>query len=776
MQIDFARKTARLSIGELAGFSVGPGALTEGQQGRWRTQVGQEWHQSEEQASREAGEVGRYEVSLKEAIRRGPWTIELQGRIDQVIQETSCTLIREVKTVSLGLPLELDELETAYPAYFAQLGAYLSLFPTEDERPLKGELLFINIDDGIRQRLHEDACFIQQFESQVDALISYLESESQRKQARNASEKPVAFETLRVGQEGVLETIASAHEQSPICFLQAPTGFGKTGLVLEYALHQLLDGFCDRILYLTCKTSGQLQVMSTLDTLIGDYPGLNAVQVRSRDDLCSKPDCLCDPADARLQGGDRWKHCDLTPGFFLAELLEQPARFLETGERERICPYELMRATLPYADIWVGDINYLFSPRNQGLFLNQPSFDLDRCLVIIDEAHNLHSRVADGFSFSVSFAEVEALHAVLQWGNTHPKIRRALESWMDFLEQLSPSDTLSDLEIYECQDCSETLYDTLQNNPLYSNALDENAVRQLWELAEVVSFFSTRGIERYCWCPEKGRVNLTCIDASGVIAKELKSCRAGLLMSATLEPFHYHLKCCGLLQEKPLPVKVDAHAPWRDGAYRLAIDTRVDTRYRERDRHHSTIAESLYLSSEYSNAPVVAFFPSFAYAQQVHRRLEDEFPQVRGILQPRGLRFQDQAQFIEEALMMGDIIFLILGSGFAEGVDLLGGRVALAAVVGPALPEVNAIQKRKYSDRLELGKDAAFSEVYQIPGMQKIHQAVGRLVRQPGHQARLLFLGQRFAETSYRELIDPSLGPATDIHDKESLIHWLQHE
>jgi len=777
MQIDFTQRTARLSIGELAAFSVGPSALTEGQQGSWRTRVGVEWHQHEEKASREAGEQGRYEVPLKASLSRNDWTLELQGRIDQLIQQEDGLLIREVKTVSLPLPLEMEDLQQAYPAYFAQLGAYLSLYPLcteETASTLQGELLFINIDDGIRQSLTDDQLFTGYFEEQVDALVRYLEEENNRKTHRTSDDKPTAFEELRIGQEGVIRQINQAHKSSPITFLQAPTGFGKTGLVLEYAIHKLIDGEFDRILYLTCKTSGQLQVMSTLDSLIGEHPGLHAVQVRSRDDLCSKPECLCDPNDQRLQGGDRWRQCGLTPGMFLEELLHQPERFVETGQRERICPYELMRATLPYADIWVGDINYLFAPRNQGLFLNQPSFELDQCLVIIDEAHNLHSRVADGFSFSVAFDEVESLHAIFQWGNSHPRVRLALETWMDFLEKLRPSESLTDLEIYECQDCAETLYDTLQNNPVRSTVLDENAVRQIWELAEVVSFFSNAGIERYCWCPENGRVNLTCTDASAVIAKSLKSTKSALLLSATLEPFPFHLKSCGLLREKPLPEKVDAHAPWRDGAYQLAIDTRVDTRYRQRNHYHTAIAETLYTSSRYSDKPIVAFFPSFGYAEQVYRKLDDEFPQVRGILQPRGLRFQDQSAFIEQALMQGDVIFLVLGSGFAEGVDLLGGRVEIAAVISPALPEVNPIQKRKYEQLLPLGKEVAFNEVYQIPGMQKIHQAVGRLVRQPGHRARLLFIGKRFEEASYRELIDPQLNPDTLIVEDVDLTNWLQ--
>ena len=116
-----------------------------------------------------------------------------------------------------------------------------------------------------------------------------------------------------------------------------------------------------------------------------------------------------------------------------------------------------------------------------------------------------------------------------------------------------------------------------------------------------------------------------------------------------------------------------------------------------------------------------------------------------------------------------------MGSVFAEGIDHLGGHTDLAIIVGPALPEVNALQKKRMEDRKHLGRDPAFEEVYQIPGMQKINQALGRLVRAPGQTARILFHCKRFAETSYQDLLMEDFQSDHTIRNQDDLENWLKN-
>ncbi|MCX6932694.1 MAG: helicase, partial [Verrucomicrobia bacterium] len=142
-------------------------------------------------------------------------------------------------------------------------------------------------------------------------------------------------------------------------------------------------------------------------------------------------------------------------------------------------------------------------------------------------------------------------------------------------------------------------------------------------------------------------------------------------------------------------------------------------------------------------------------------------------LQPRLTDLAAQTAWVEESLVLTDALFLVLGSSFAESIDLLGGRVTHAMVIGPALPEVNAVQRARIAELRDLGREAAFRRVYQIPGMAKVNQALGRLVRAPGQRARVLLHCRRFAELSYAQLLARDYQFGQNIATDSELTAWL---
>ncbi len=776
MKINFENKVVKLSVGDLADFKTGPGQLTNRRQGRWRTQLGVEWHNQEKETSEAAGESGKYEVSLNGSWPYKGWVFNIKGRIDQWIDTDDKSIIREIKTTSYPLPAETDNLIETYPSYFAQLGTYLVLLEHMRSKslPFSGELLFIGIEDNIRQTITDNQLCKDFFHTQIDALWQFVEDKRKRQEKLSNLPKLKAFEIHREGQEQIQEQLQKASEKSKITFFQAPTGFGKTGVALEFAINKIKEGQVKQVIYLTSKSSGQQQVMAQLSSMLPKDSQLYPLQVRNKNELCFAPSCRCEPNDKRLSQGDRWKRCGLSPLLFLKSPLNQPQLFRDAGHERNMCPYEIMRGTLPYADLWIGDLNYVFSPRNQSLFFEQPGFDLSKTLLIIDEAHNLPSRVADIFSYQISFVIVEQIHAELQLANVHPAIKRALESLMDFLVHITENEALDDTNCYECQDCMEALDSAVQRHPIHSDFLDEETIQNLWELSDCSRFFINNHLEKLIWSPSRGVVNLSCLDAAAEIADILQQTNNSLLMSATLEPQAYYLKLNGLLKSKQTPAWVLGNTPWRQGAYKCAVDMRVDTRYKSRNQHLFTTAETLANAVQYSRQSVAVFFPSYKYAQNIARALDNEFPHLRVALQQRGGTLDEQSAFIDESVEEADLILLILGSGFAEGIDHLGGKVNLAIIVGPALPEVNTLQRKRMTDRSKLGREAAFEEVYQIPGMQKINQALGRLVRAPGQKANVLFHCQRFAEPSYHDLLFEDFKTNVLIKSDDDLHDWLK--
>jgi Rad3-related DNA helicase len=239
-------------------------------------------------------------------------------------------------------------------------------------------------------------------------------------------------------------------------------------------------------------------------------------------------------------------------------------------------------------------------------------------------------------------------------------------------------------------------------------------------------------------------------------------------------------------RDSAAPQLLRAHTPWRDGSYDIAFDARVDTTYQQRAQHYTTTAATIATlhaaasRSEVSRAAslssaVAVFFPSYAYAEAIARELATVAPGLRVALQPKLRDLAAQSAWVDESLLLTDALFLVLGSSFAESIDTLGGRIGHAMVVGPALPEVNAVQRARLAEaaRSSLSREAAFRRVYQIPGMTKVNQALGRLVRAPGQRARVVLHCRRFLDPGYASLLAPEYQLGTNLLDDLELERWL---
>jgi len=1050
MHFDLATRIVTLGVGELAGFALGPRTSAGGAGGLWRAQLGQHWHN--EFRTRAAEEPGaRFEVPIGGDYTYRSWTFRLSGRIDQYLPSPAGGVrLRELKTVTRPLPASEPELQAEFPGYFVQLAAYLVLHAlAPDAEPARGELVFIEASTGLVQTVAAPAESTAILHGQLDELVGFLDARRRAAARRRGLPVRPAFAQFRPGQEHVqrdlraalgidpsVAPLASAADSevgrtvpgepppssvvrpqssplsslspsasglpSVLCF-EAPTGFGKTGCLLEFALTALKEGIYDRLIYLTGKSTGQLQVVRQLETMLApEIPssvaplaraaipadpvaervgvsipsskaspatdGLTAFatpptglpcgaaresgdsaapvpdtraafasrlpvwQVRSKAEHCVNTlyHCLPDACPFIRDAAERW-HGSGLPRFYL---LDSEPRDLDSlkaaGRAAAICPYEITRAALPYNDVWVGDYNYVFAPANRGLFFEQPGFDAGSTLLIVDEAHNLPARVADAYSHSVRAADAWTTYDALRAARAPASFILAWEAWARELDDLRPCEALDGASEIGLRAAASRLATLVPATALDFVALGPTVSELLWELPELDEFLDSAELPKLLWCPARGELRVTCLDAANAIAATLRQFRHAILTSATLNPPDAFATACGLdrapvakrvsvstpaapicgaaresgdypplaegltafatpptvaplaraaksdgphpldlaatlgklprgakkklaglttgaallrVEEEqtapPLPF-LRADTPWRHGAYRVAIDTRVDTRWERRTHHFevtaatvaqlcaaaafgatpSVVAKRVSVppsevgrtvpgeppasptvappakaaipvpsplprcgaaresgDSAVTVAPGAVFFPSYAYAEAVAQTCAASHPALRIAQQPRGIDLAKQTEFIESALAAHDALFLILGTGYTEGIDLLGGRVTHAMVVGPALPEVNAVQRAKLAHCNARSRDAAFRLVYQVPGMQKVNQALGRLVRAPGHRATVLLHCCRFAEASYRELLDPELQNAVVLDCDETLAAWLSgHE
>jgi len=862
MQFSLENKTVNLSVGEFAAFTLGPQESAGGGQGIWRAQLGRHWHDElrtrTEQEFTVAGGLRpdvQFEVVIEGRLVHRGWTFALNGRIDQRIGDT----LREIKSVMRTLPASETELRTDYPAYFRQLAVYAALFALRQPGPtaavprprIRSELIFVEAGSGVAQTVVLSAFDEALVFHQLDTLVEFLNLRLRATARRRALEFLPAFQALRPGQENIQAELAAAlslqsigsgetpsiaqatiGQPAPVLLFEAPTGYGKTGCVMEFALGSLRSGRFARVIWLTGKSTGQLQVVQTLEQMtaipnpvcnvLRYTPGLAFWQVRNKSEHCVNHTfhCVRDGCSYLAGGTERWPRSGLAK-FYLDDAQPHDLDTLRAaGCEARICPYEITRTSLAFNDIWIGDFNYVFAPANRGLFFEQPGFDPAETLLIVDEAHNLPSRVAGAHSHRATGNDARLLLAELDHLQAPKPLIRLLEEWAQLLASLRPADSLDPAIEDEIHDLAGKLADLVATLPIDYVALGQHHSESLWQFASLDNFLTDTQLRKLLWVSREGELEFTCIDAASVIGKSLREFGGAILMSATLQPYAEFAASCGLdrtggetssplgvpgtpNKSDPLPyTTLSALTPWRAGAYDVAVDLRVDTSFRQRGKHYGATAATIEAMCEAAStsplnpgpqirdlespsafspphttrSAVAVFFPSYAYAEAVLRALDQSGSVLRVAMQPRLPDLIAQTAWIEENLALSDALFLVLGSSFAEGIDLLGGRVTHAMVVGPALPEVNAVQKARLDDLAGLGRDAAFRRVYQIPGLQKVNQALGRLVRAPGHRAKVLLHCKRFADPSYAALLATDYQFYTEIGSASALQAWLASE
>jgi len=826
MLFDLDARTASLGIGEFAEFVVGPRDALGGAAGLWRAQLGTHWHQQLRARTATHCPAAEFEVPLQGRLAHRGWVLTLTGRIDQLLPDAAGLTVREIKTVTRPLPADEAELRGEYPGYFVQLATYLALRQlAEPTLRLRGELLFLEAGSGLAQTIVLSRTDDALFRAQLERVVGFLETRQRARERLRRLHFQAPFATLRPGQENTLAALLDAlrTRQSAILF-EAPTGFGKTGVLLEAALTQLQAGHCERVLYLTGKATGQLQVARTLDQMTTPAAGGDAAAaiaswvVRPKTEHCIHTTYHCSrevcPYLRELE--TRWTRAGLAR-FYLHENEPHDLPTLRhAGTDAGVCPYEITRTALGFRDVWIGDFNYVFAPANRGLFYDQPGFTPARTLLLVDEAHNLPARVADVYSHDFSADDAERVRGELYRIRPPAPLMTAWEHWTHFLRQLPHGEALGLDTEDDARDLLTQLGRLLTTLPLDQGALAPATCELLWQIPMALGQLEEHpDLVRHWWSPRAGELALTCLDAAPAIGATLREFGGVVLASATFGPTDAYAASLGLAPDDlPLPepdapaprqlgglnqrqtkqlfarltsgaallqaaearaaaavFPLHAGTPWRVGAYDVAYDLRVDTTFQHRTRHYATTAATVGALRRAATGPVAVFFPSYAYAEQIAR--EPAAAPLRIALQPRLADLAAQAAWVESVLTETDALFLVLGSSFAESIDALGGRITHAMVVGPALPEVNAVQRARLANYAALGRDAAFRRVYQIPGMQKVNQALGRLVRAPGQHAQVLLHCRRFGEASYAGLLADDYRHGRALATDADLAAWL---
>ena len=437
MQWDWQNRSLSLSVGELARFSLQ--SPPEEGAGRWRMELGSHWHTVLQKRAGEEDAGWTFEQPVADTLFQSGWHFSLRGRLDQLQATPRGTVVREIKTVSMNLPADEEDLRSSYPHYFHQVMLYAFLLGKKGPFP-QPELLFLEIQTGLTQIIRLGDRDMQALHDHLTRVVAELEERRGHFSLLRNYLVPQPFPEWRPGQREARKSLEQAIESSPITFFEAPTGFGKTGLALEQALLRLASGQVERILLLTGKNTGHTPLLQQLEIFQRAGRGLTAHALRSRADHS-----LGDEMEETLaihEIRERWLESGLSAPGLLADGILRLEEVKNLGQRHGIPPWAISRMLLPYADIWIADFNYLFDPAVSHVLESIPTFSPERTLLLVDEAHNLPERVSASHSHVLQAGEIGSLLSEVQFARFPGSLARLLDQLLSMVKSQQPCDSL----------------------------------------------------------------------------------------------------------------------------------------------------------------------------------------------------------------------------------------------------------------------------------------------------------------------------------------------
>lgn len=702
------------------------------------------------------------EVSMKHVADEGDFQIVIEGRADGVITEPAGVTIDEIK----GVYLDINRLEEAIPVHKAQAMCYGYIYLTDhDLDSIAIQVTYCNLETEEIRRFTTDygaGELTTWFQGLVHEYVKWANYLYRHGLKRDASLKNLTFPyEYRQGQKELAVSVYKSIVRKKDLFIQAPTGVGKTLSTVFPGLKAMGEGHVEKLFYLTAKTITRSVAEETFSILRGRDMYLKSVTITAKEKLCFLDTPSCNPEDCPYAKGHYDRVNDGVYEVIHREFGITREIILAYAERFRICPFEFCLDISNWVDAVICDYNYVFDPnvRLKRYFSDGVSGEY---LLLVDEAHNLVSRGREMYSAALIKEDVLLAKKIIKGKNG--KLSRLLErANKQLLEMKRESDGYRIHEnINSLMAVFLSLYGELETFMEESREFeDRNLMLDFY--FELRNFLMTfEGVDEayriYSELLPDGRfmVRLFCMNPAGHLKECLKKGRSTVFFSATLLPVLYYKE---LLSGNQEDYAVYADSPFPKENRLLLVAGDVSSRYTRRNqREYEKVADYIETAARGKCGNYMVFFPSYQYLKEVEalwkERMEEAESPIAWASQDNRMKEQEREQFLllfEEQRECSFVAFCVMGGMFSEGIDLKEDRLIGAVVVGTGLPMVCTEQEilKGYFDEKER---KGFDYAYQYPGMNKVMQAAGRVIRTMEDRGVILLLDDRFLREEYQTL------------------------
>ncbi len=713
---------------------------------------------------RQMGADYHAEVPLKYEIPCKGFILRIEGRADGIIELPEGVVIDEIK----GVFKELDGMQEPIEVHLAQAKCYAYIYASQKKLQEIGvQMTYCNMETEAVKRFQSvysydelDAWFWE-LAGQYEKWARY---QVQWKKKRDASIKKVKFPfAYRDGQKKLAASVYHTILNKKKLFIQAPTGVGKTIATLFPAVKAVGEGLGDKIFYLTAKTITRTVAWQAFDTLKEQALRMKVIVLTAKEKICFCEEMNCNPDACPYAKGHYDRVNDAvyelltTSDEMNREILEEQAR------KWKVCPYEMSMDVSTWVDAVICDYNYVFDP-NAHLRRFFGEGVKGEYLFLIDEAHNLVERGREMYSAEIYKEDFLRIKRLVKEEDL--RLTARLEDSNKQLLALK-----RECEGYQVLNSVSHIYLKLLNlmaelERFLEECKKEDVRREVLEFYFTIRMFLyiyDKLDENYMIYSEllangHFKLRLFCVNPAVNLQEYLDKGNSTVFFSATLLPVYYYKR---LLSTEKEDYAIYAESPFDAEKRLLLLGNDVSTRYTRRgEKMYRRYAKYLAETVKAKTGNYIAFFPSYRFMEEVYEEfvsMEEELPEgqtIEYVMQSPYMSEESREIFLEnfeEVREHSFVGFCVMGGIFSEGIDLTEDKLIGAVIVGTGLPQVCREREllKQYFDAHGL---PGFDYAYLYPGMNKVLQSAGRVIRTDEDRGIILLLDDRFARREYRNV------------------------
>ncbi len=713
---------------------------------------------------KKAGSAYHAEVPLRHVISFEDYDFVIDGRADGIVfdDEENPILIDEIKGVHRDV-LQIEEVDLVHKAQAMFYGYFVCL--KYDLDGIDIQVTYGNLDDksySVKEELlrrFKEFIAVEELEEFVYQVVEkykpFLDFEYNWSIVRRESISSITFPfEYREGQKPLMGNVYNAINSKELLFIQAPTGVGKTIGTIYPSLKAMNDNGLGKIIYLTAKTITKTVAINTFSMLIDRGCQIKTLEITAKDKVCFQEVRKCDPIHCEYAKGFYDRINDALYDFITSENMFTRDNIIQYSNKHKVCPYELALEISRWADAVICDYNYAFDP--SACIINSMCGN-SRNIFLVDEAHNLVDRAREMYSSEIIKEEVLAMKKI--YGAYDSKLIKYFDKVNKQLLALKKQceENLILHEIDQLMYAIDSLYGRLQAfwEKRIKMKNKEEALEFYFKIMNFVETGDFLDSSYSIYCDYKAgdfRVRLFNMDPSLRLQSYLDNAVSTIFFSATLLPINYYKE---LLCTKENVKAIYAKTIFESRQRALLIANDVTSKYSRRSsEEYGKIALYLEKLVAAKKGNYIAFFPSYAFMENVYNIFLDKNNNCEIIVQGKNMTETEREAFLGEFENDRDnslLAFCVLGGIFAEGIDLDNDKLIGTAIVGTGLPQTN-FELDLLCEHFDNSGKNGFDYAYRFPGMNKVCQAAGRVIRTVDDRGIILLLDERFLQYKYKQI------------------------